>query len=150
MIAIVTDSGCDLPEEIVQRFNIRVVPLAVTFGDQSFLAGVELENRGFYRMLSEAKELPKTSQPSAGDFLQVYQELTGSGHEVVSIHLSEQLSGTLASAKAAQQMMADGSGCGKLPQSSSRERLIRSFCSSFGVWSKLLAMTKASHPFWLW
>ncbi len=109
MIAIVTDSGCDLPEEIVQRFNIRVVPLTVTFGDQSFLAGVELENRGFYRMLSEAKELPKTSQPSAGDFLQVYQELTGSGHEVVSIHMSEQLSGTLASANAAQQMMADGS-----------------------------------------
>jgi DegV family protein with EDD domain len=109
MIAIVTDSGCDLPEELLRRFKIRVVPLSVTFGDQTFLAGVELENRGFYRMLSEAKELPKTSQPAAGDFLQVYQELTESSYEVLSIHMSEQLSGTLASARAAQQMMADGS-----------------------------------------
>ncbi len=105
MIKLVTDSTAYLPDSLVEKHDIRVVPLYVHFGRRAFREGVELSNEEFYRRLAQAPELPTTSQPSVGDFHTVFQELTGAGHEVVTLTISQKLSGTWSSAMAAKEML---------------------------------------------
>jgi hypothetical protein len=102
-IRIVTDSTCDLPAALAAFYGIEIIPLKVSFGDQSFLDGVDLDNFSFYRMLRELPVTPKTSQPSPGDFSQRYREILGRGdcQEVLSIHISSKLSGTYNSSRTA-------------------------------------------------
>ncbi len=105
MIKIVTDSTSDLSPDLMRRYDIRVVPLKVLFGERSFREGIDLSNRDFYRMLAQASQLPTTSQPSAGEFLEVYSELSAAGHEIISIHISSKLSGTIGSAISARRSL---------------------------------------------
>jgi len=105
MIKVVTDSTAYLPQDFVEQHDIRVVPLNVLFGTKSYREGVDIDFDQFYRMLAEADELPTTSQPAAGDFLTVYSELVDAGHEVISIHISSVLSGTVDSALSARKML---------------------------------------------
>jgi DegV family protein with EDD domain len=105
MIKIVTDSTAYLPEAFVREHDIRVVPLCVHFGAEQFRECVELSNREFYTRLKAARELPTTSQPSAGDFLKVYGELHDAGHEILCLTISSKLSGTWNSAMAARDML---------------------------------------------
>jgi DegV family protein with EDD domain len=107
MIKVVTDSTAYLPQDFIEQHDIRVVPLNVLFGSKSFQEGIDLDYEQFYRMLAEAEELPTTSQPAAGDFLTVYKELVEAGHEVISIHISSGISGTIDSALAAKKMFPD-------------------------------------------
>jgi DegV family protein with EDD domain len=104
-IKIVTDSTAYLPEDMVRAHDIRVVPLYVHFGQQEFREGVELSIPEFYTRLREAPELPSTSQPSAGEFHEVFQELVGQGHQVLVMTISSKLSGTWNSAMAAKEML---------------------------------------------
>jgi len=105
MVKIVTDSSAHLSDELLARYDIRVVPLKLIFGDRVYREGLDITNDEFYPMLRQAKELPTTSQPSSGEFLEVYSELVGQGHEIVSIHISSELSGTVASAQAAKEQL---------------------------------------------
>jgi DegV family protein with EDD domain len=105
VIKIVTDSTAYLPEETVQRHDIRVVPLCVHFGQEAFKEGVELSNEEFYARLKEATELPTTSQPSVGEFYEVFKELADAGHEIIALTISHKLSGTYNSATTAQEML---------------------------------------------
>jgi len=106
MIKIVTDSTCYLPADVIEKFDIRVVPLNVHFGEgQVFQEGVDLSHDEFYRRLAETPELPTTSQPSPGQFYDVFAELTQAGHEVLCIVLSSRLSGTYQSAVDASHML---------------------------------------------
>ena len=105
MIKIVTDSTAYLPETFVRQHDIRVVPLYVHFGEEAFREGVELSDEEFYARLKEASALPTTSQPSAGEFHQVFEELAGAGHEIVTLTISSKLSGTWNSAMAAKEML---------------------------------------------
>jgi DegV family protein with EDD domain len=105
MIKIVTDSTAYLSEETVNKHNIRVVPLYVHFGSKAFKEGVELSQNDFYTRLKEAPELPTTSQPSAGEFHDVFTQLTQAGHEVLTLTISSKLSGTWNSAMAAKEML---------------------------------------------
>ena len=105
MIKIVTDSTAYLPEATVRQHDIRVVPLYVHFGEKAFREGVELSNQEFYTRLKEAPELPTTSQPSAGEFHQVFKEVLDAGHEIVTLTISSKLSGTWNSAMAAKEML---------------------------------------------
>jgi DegV family protein with EDD domain len=107
MIKIVTDSTAYLPESFVCQHDIRVVPLCVHFGQEQFKEGTDLSTTEFYARLAEASELPTTSQPSAGEFRQVYQELAGMDAEVLTLTISSKLSGTWDSAMAARQMLPD-------------------------------------------
>jgi DegV family protein with EDD domain len=107
MIKIVTDSTAYLPESIIREHDIRVVPLYVHFGEEAFREGVELSHEEFYARLKEAPELPTTSQPSAGEFHQVFKELVDAGHEIVTLTISSKLSGTWNSAMAATEMLPD-------------------------------------------
>jgi DegV family protein with EDD domain len=91
--------------EVARQFGVTVVPLYVHFGTETFREGVDLELDEFLSRLKSAPQLPTTSQPSAGDFLQVYKPLIAEGSEVISIHLSSKLSGTMASANTACEML---------------------------------------------
>jgi DegV family protein with EDD domain len=105
MIKIVTDSTAYLPGEMIQQHDIRVVPLYVHFGQEAFREGVELSNADFYTRLKDAPALPTTSQPSAGEFYNVFKELADAGDEIVAITISSKLSGTWNSAMAAKEML---------------------------------------------
>jgi DegV family protein with EDD domain len=109
MIKIVTDSTAYLPEAIIREHDIRVVPLCVHFGEEALKEGVELSHEEFYARLKEAPELPTTSQPSAGEFHQVFKGLVGAGHEIVTLTISSKLSGTWNSAMAAKEMLPEAS-----------------------------------------
>ena len=105
MIKIVTDSTAYLPEPTIQKHGIRVVPLYVHFGEEAFREGVDLSNEEFYARLKAAPALPTTSQPSAGEFHEVFKELVDAGHEIVTLTISSKLSGTWNSAMAAKKML---------------------------------------------
>jgi len=105
MIKIVTDSTAYLPEATVQEHDVKVVPLYVHFADTGFKEGRDLSTADFYTRLKDAAELPTTSQPSAGEFKEVFQELVEAGHEVVTLTISSKLSGTWNSAMAAKEML---------------------------------------------
>jgi len=105
--AIVLDSTADYPDG-PQRFpNWRVVPLYVRFGEESFRDYTELGPRDFYDRLRTAPELPTTSQPTPGDFLETYRELEGY-ERVLSLHIPQKLSGTVASARVAGEELGGG------------------------------------------
>ena len=103
-VAIVTDSTADLPPQLTKSRSIRVVPLTLNFEGRSLLDGVDIRPSEFYRKLPNATTHPTTSQPSPGQFAEVFTELLGEYAEIVSIHISEKLSGTYASAVQAAEM----------------------------------------------
>ena len=107
MIKIVTDSTAYLSEEAVRKHDIRVVPLYVHFGNEAFREGVDISDEEFYARLKAAPELPTTSQPSAGEFHEVFKELVDGGHEILTLTISSKLSGTWNSAMAAKDMQPD-------------------------------------------
>ena len=96
-----TDSMAWLPPQLAAAHGIEVVPLHVHFGDEQFTEGVDLTNHEFYRRLREAKALPTTSQPSAGEFVEAYRRIGQGARAIVSIHASAKLSGTVNSARQA-------------------------------------------------
>lgn len=108
-IRIVTDSSADLPPELAREWNIIVVPCNVVIDDVNYKDGVNLSPDDFYRRLGSSQHAPTTAQPSMADFQSVYQDLLGQGHEVVSIHVSGKLSGTLNSAERARESLGEDS-----------------------------------------
>ena len=106
-IRIVTDSSSDLPPHLAEQWNITVVPCYVVIDDRSYLDGVDISAEEFYSQLASSQRLPTTAQPTAADFQSVYRELLDQGHEVVSVHISGKLSGTLNSANQALTALGD-------------------------------------------
>ena len=101
-IALVADSTAGLPAEYAAKHDIRVVPLYVKIGEDTYRDGVDIQPAEFYERLPKSNPLPTTSQPSAGDFGKVYSELVAAGAEgIISIHLSAGVSGTVNSAQLA-------------------------------------------------
>lgn len=90
---IITDSTCDLPQHIVDRYQIQVVPVKVHFGEEYFLDGLTLSPLEFYKQLDTSKIYPNTSQPSYHDFLNKYEYLSSHYDSILAIHLSKNLSG---------------------------------------------------------
>lgn len=105
-VALVTDSTADIPLETRQRLGISMVPLKVSFGDETYLDNVELQPADFYRKLTTSDTLPTTSQPSPADYFDVFKERLQEGRSVVSVHLSGAFSGTYQSAMIAKSMLA--------------------------------------------
>ena len=101
---IITDSTCDISKEQLDILNVEVVPLSVNFGDKSYLDGIDITKKEFFRMLAESSENPTTSQPSPESFLEVFSRHKEQGNEVVFIGLSSVLSGTCQSARIAKEM----------------------------------------------
>jgi len=100
-VQIVTDSGTDLrlsPEQMGGT-EVHVVPLVVTLDGQTYHEGVDIQPDEFYRLLAATDSLPVTSQPPAGDFAATYRRLAATDPDILSIHISSGLSGTVNSAR---------------------------------------------------
>ena len=99
-IRIVTDSTCDLPADVVEKYQVVVVPAYVNIGLESLRDAVDLSRAQFYEELMGYEQHPTTAAPSAGEFAAVYEALTEAGaSEIVSIHVSEKLSSIINSAR---------------------------------------------------
>ncbi len=107
-VKIFTDSTADLPLSYRQEWGIGVVPLKVHIDGESYLDGVTLQAEKFYKMLPQASQLPTTSQPSPHEFCEAYREAAENGaKQILSIHISSRMSGTLQSARLAKEMVAE-------------------------------------------
>jgi DegV family protein with EDD domain len=108
-VAIVTDSASDLPPEAAQQHGIRVVPLVVNFGRETFKAGVDLSTEEFWqRMTAPDAPFPTTATSSPAEFKAAYDaSFTDGAEAIVSIHVAGTLSGTIKSAEIARGMLAD-------------------------------------------
>ncbi len=107
-LAIVTDSTCDLPKEYFQEYDIHVVPVAIVFGSESYLDGVTIDHETFYHKVNTLGIVPKTSQPSPGQFAEVYRRLAQQGYDtILSLHITHVLSGVINSARLAAQEVAN-------------------------------------------
>ncbi len=104
-VRVVTDSTSDITRADAQRWGITVVPLNIHFGTEQLRDGVDIQPQQFFRRLVDAKTVPKTSQPSAGAFLEAYQKLAQDTDQILSIHISGKLSGTVNSARAAKDAL---------------------------------------------
>ncbi|MDK2784444.1 MAG: fatty acid kinase fatty acid binding subunit [Bacillota bacterium] len=104
-IHLVTDSTSYLPREVIEEYGIHVVPLRVNLDGASLREGLDITNAEFFRRLRTARTLPTTSQPPAGEFATLYQELGQDGGSIVSIHISGDLSGTVRAAETARRML---------------------------------------------
>ncbi|HEY68087.1 MAG TPA: DegV family protein [Thermoflexia bacterium] len=104
-VAVVTDSAANLPAELVRQYHIHVVPLWLRLGERLYRDQVDITADEFYRRLRDGKGPFSTSQPSVGEFVEVYQRLAEQARAIVSIHLPKKLSGTLSSAMAAARQV---------------------------------------------
>ncbi|WP_054957235.1 DegV family protein [Paenibacillus dakarensis] len=104
---IVTDSTADIPAELVNKYGIRIVPLRLMFGDETYLDGVEITAGEFYTRLVKSPQLPTTSQPSPADFLEVYESILKEfpDSSILTINLSSAMSGTYQSALLAASLV---------------------------------------------
>lgn len=107
-LRIVTDTVSDLSAELQAEHGIKAVPLTVHFGPESFLDFEEMSSDQFWQKVSTSSHHPKTAQPSPGDFLKVYQPIIDAGDEILSLHVSGKLSGTISSASVAASMLPPG------------------------------------------
>ena len=108
-IKIVTDSVADLPPALASANDITVVPAYVIIGNETFRDGLDISADRFYERLGALPRLPTTSQPTMADFQEVYQRLLDQGHQIVSVHVSAKLSGTVNSATQAKAALGDAS-----------------------------------------
>ncbi|MCM3547894.1 degV family protein [Niallia circulans] len=106
-IKIVTDSTCDIDKQEMERLGITVVPLSIEIGGKTYRDGVDITKKEFATLLTAGGALPKSSQPPVGVFMDVYQRLLAEGEEVqvLSLHMTEALSGTVQSAQMAAAEM---------------------------------------------
>ncbi len=103
-VAIVTDSTAYLAKEFHKKYNVEIVPLYVNFPDEVIVDG-SISNTSFFEKMKKSSQMPFTSQPSPGDFKNVFEKLLLDGKEIVSIHISSGISGTVESAQAAAKML---------------------------------------------
>ena len=104
MIRIVTDSTCDLTQAQADQIGIAAIArLYVIFGKKTYQDGVTINNEQFYALLKSDPNFPSTSQPSVGDFTHIYERFKG--EQIISIHVSRDLSGTIGSAETAAKMV---------------------------------------------
>ena len=106
-IKIITDSTAYITKDYILKENIEIIPLTYTFGDESGREGYPGEFGEFYEKLQSTKLFPTTSQPSAGDFLEVFNKAFENNDEIIAILLSSKISGTYNSAVLAKSMLED-------------------------------------------
>src|SRR5215212_6783796 len=138
-VRVVTDSTCYLPPELIERNGIAVVPLYVVFGGDRTLREIDITDfPAFFEELRGAEKLPTTSQPSVGDFTEVFEPLLADGGEVVSVHISGGLSGTPEAARQAKEALTrDGRG-------GERIEVVDSTTAAGGLGFMVLAAAKAA------
>jgi len=100
-IALVTDSTCDLSQDIIDDYQINMLPININFGENHYLDKVTIQPEQFYALLKENKDYPKSSQVNEKSFANLYSHLASHYDSIISIHLSDKLSGTYNSSQKA-------------------------------------------------
>jgi DegV family protein with EDD domain len=136
-VAVVTDTTQYLPADLVRQNDLHLVSLYVRFGEQLERESEMGDFQGFYDRLRAARELPTTSQPSIGDFVEVYEPLLEAGRDVLSLHISAGISGTYDTALQARAQLAERGHAGRIEVLDSA-----SACGGLGFMA-LAAATKA-------
>lgn len=109
---IVMDDAGDIPPEIVEKYNIHIMPINIMFGTEQYLSEIDMDRPAFYEKTKHvtSENFPKTSQPTPYQFVEAYKEILASGEDkILTVTVSEKLSGTYASAVAAAKEL-DGEG----------------------------------------
>ena len=104
-VAIVVDSTAYIPSQLVEQYNIHVIPQILNWAGESLHDNVDITPEAFYKRLKHAEEMPTTSQPSAGEFHEFFARVAATADTIVAVLISQPLSGTQASAHAAAEMM---------------------------------------------
>lgn len=102
-IALVTDSTCDLPQELIDRYQINMLPININFGENHYLDKITIQPEHFYNLLTESSDHPKTAQVNEKSFTNLYSHLASHYDSMIAIHLSEKLSGTFNSSNKAAE-----------------------------------------------
>lgn len=103
-VAIVTDSTAALPEEWLEKYQIQFAASLVLWDGDELRDGIDISPEAFFQRLANSKSMPTTSQPGPGDFKKIYEGLIDQGYDILSVHLSPKLSGTIASAEQARKL----------------------------------------------
>ena len=106
-IAVVTDSTCDLPRKLAKEHGIRIIPQVLIMGTKTWRDGVDIDPPAFYELLQTSPDFPSSSQPSVPDFEAVFAELAKDADGIAAILVSDELSGTLNSARMAKKSLPD-------------------------------------------
>jgi len=106
-IALVTDSTCDLAQDIIDNYQVNVLPININFGDNHYLDKVTIQPEQFYKLLEENNDHPKSSQVNEKSFTNLYSHLASHYDSIIAIHLSDKLSGTFNSSQKAAQAISD-------------------------------------------
>jgi DegV family protein with EDD domain len=106
-VGILTDSTSDIPKDICEKYDIEVVPLKVIFDKKTFIDNVDITPEEFYKKLKVSEKLPTTTQPTPAEFIQFYKKMAERYDSIISIHISEKMSGTMASAFSAKTSLPD-------------------------------------------
>ena len=105
MLRIVTDGSADMPAEWLQKYQIKVIPLTVRFGEEEYTQGKDIDQRRFYQLVKEKKTIPHSSLPSIDQVIAFFRKVTKRNDEILSIHVGSKLSGTYAAVqKAAEEL----------------------------------------------
>jgi DegV family protein with EDD domain len=105
MIKLVVDSTCNLPEDIIKKYDIRVAPISIQFNAETYEEGIEIEQELFYSKIEELGIIPTTAQPTPAWFSKFYQEISAEGHSILVITITSKHSGTYDSAILAKTMV---------------------------------------------
>jgi DegV family protein with EDD domain len=103
MLRIVLDSAGDLPEGWQEQNSIDIIPINIIHGGKTYLQGVDMNYDDFYRLVENEGTIPTTSQPTPYQFTEFYRRIADAGDDILSIHITEKLSGTMASARIAAE-----------------------------------------------
>lgn len=131
-IAVVTDSSAYIPESALKEFNITVMPVWLIWDEERFRDGVDIDPATFYQRLKTSKTMPTSSQPSPGEFVELYQSLAKDADVILNVLVSSKISGTIASAEAAKK---------QLPELNIH--IVDTLSSSMGLGLTVLAASKA-------
>jgi DegV family protein with EDD domain len=104
-IKIITDSTCDLPAEVIEKYNIEVVPVLINFGDESYLDGIEITRDQVFERIEKGDIFPTTAQITPIRFVEIFKNAIADGSKVIVILMSSEMSGTYQSANLAKNML---------------------------------------------
>ena len=99
MLKIVIDTTGDLPEGWQEMYNIDLIPINIIHGEKTYLQGIDINYEDFYKLVEEEGAIPSTSQPTPYQFIEFYRKNADKDDQILSIHVTEKLSGTMASAR---------------------------------------------------
>ncbi len=149
-VAIVTDTACDLPDAVLEREEVALVPLRLLIGEETFLDRVTITPAEFHRRLRAEGFSARTSQPPPADFREVYGALAAHGSPVVGIHVSSALSGTASAARIAAASLSGQAGFAPVETVDSRTvsvaqgLVVRAAARAAGLGEGLAAVVRAA------